>query len=150
MVKGEKAKEALLKLGLRRVEDITRVVIRRPKSALLAIQDPEVYKSPVSDCYIVFGEAKPEDASSGFPNFAQLAQAEQLASQQAAAAGEDGAEGKKPAAVQEEEGEADAEGLEEGDISVVMQQANCSRAKACNALKATKGDLVQAILDAQG
>lgn len=31
-MKGEKAKEALLKLGLRRVEDITRVVIRRPKS----------------------------------------------------------------------------------------------------------------------
>ncbi|BGP24936.1 nascent polypeptide-associated complex subunit alpha [Rhodotorula toruloides] len=150
-MKGDKAKEALLKLGLRRVEDITRVVIRRPKSALLAIQDPEVYKSPVSDCYIVFGEAKPEDASAGFPNFAQLAQAEQLASQQAApAGGEDGAEGKKPAAIQEEEGEADAEGLDEGDISVVMQQANCSRAKACNALKATKGDLVQAILDAQG
>lgn len=51
------------------------------KQQLLVISDPEVYKSSISDCYIVFGEAKPEDAS------AQMAAQQQQAQQMAASAG---------------------------------------------------------------
>jgi nascent polypeptide-associated complex subunit alpha len=53
-----KARKALLTLGLKRVPDITRVTLRRPKNVLFVIAKPDVYKSPISDTYIVFGEAK--------------------------------------------------------------------------------------------
>jgi len=53
-----KARKALLTLGLRKVPNITRVTLRRPKNILFVIARPDVYKSPNSDTYIVFGEAK--------------------------------------------------------------------------------------------
>lgn len=149
-MKSDKAKETLSKLGLKKVDGVTRVVIRKPKGVLVAIQEPEVFKSPVSDCYIVFGEAKPEDASAGFPNFAQMsqqAQQQQQQQQQAASLG-DASDKKESAATDEDEGDVDETGLEQDDINVVMSQANCSRARAVKALKATDGDIVQAILDA--
>lgn len=68
-----KARKALLALGLKKVPGITRVTLRRPKNVcwqivimfpskslqiLFVLAAPDVYKSPNSDCYIVFGEAK--------------------------------------------------------------------------------------------
>jgi len=53
-----KARKALLSLGLKKVPGITRVTLRRPKNVLFVLSSPDVYKSPNSDCYIVFGEAK--------------------------------------------------------------------------------------------
>lgn len=53
-----KARKALISLGLKKVPDITRVTLRRPKNVLFVIAKPDVYKSPNSDTYIVFGEAK--------------------------------------------------------------------------------------------
>lgn len=46
------------KLGLRQVTGVTRVTIRKSKNILFVITKPDVYKSPASDTYIVFGEAK--------------------------------------------------------------------------------------------
>ena len=43
------------------IAGITRVAIRKSKSILFVITKPDVYKSPASDTYIVFGEAKIED-----------------------------------------------------------------------------------------
>ena len=37
---------------------INRVTIRKSKNILFVISKPEVFKSPASDTYIVFGEAK--------------------------------------------------------------------------------------------
>lgn len=37
---------------------VTRVTIRKSKNILFVITKPDVYKSPASDTYIVFGEAK--------------------------------------------------------------------------------------------
>src|ERR1700733_13422780 len=78
-----KARKALLTLGLKRVPNITRVTLRRPKNVrfiiitvcvatsgpdandylfwfsiqvLFVLASPDVYKSSNSDCYIVFGE----------------------------------------------------------------------------------------------
>ncbi|GAA5843385.1 hypothetical protein JCM11251_002466 [Rhodosporidiobolus azoricus] len=142
-----KARKALSKLGLKQVDGVTRVVIRRSKNALFVISNPQVFKSPASECYVVFGEAKPEDPSAGFPQLAQLAQAEQLAQQQQqqalGSAGKASAEGEKGA-----EADADETGIDEADINVVTSQANCSREQAVKALKAANGDIVQAILDA--
>lgn len=43
---------SLLPLG------IQRVTIRKSRNILFVIAKPEVYKSPASDMYVVFGEAK--------------------------------------------------------------------------------------------
>ena len=45
-------------LGLKQVPGVTRVTIRKAKNILFVIGRPDVYKSPASDTYIVFGEAK--------------------------------------------------------------------------------------------
>ena len=39
------------------VAGITRVTIRKSKTILFVISKPDVYKSPASDTYIIFGEA---------------------------------------------------------------------------------------------
>lgn len=64
----------MAKLGLRPVQGILRVTIRKSKNILFVIQKPDVYKSPASDTYIVFGEAKIEDLSQR----AQIAAANQF------------------------------------------------------------------------
>ncbi|MEQ2194526.1 hypothetical protein XENOCAPTIV_030419, partial [Xenoophorus captivus] len=66
--------KAMSKLGLRQVTGVTRVTIRKSKNILFVITKPDVYKSPASDTYIVFGEAKIEDLSQQ----AQLAAAEKF------------------------------------------------------------------------
>merc|ERR1711939_1019523 len=71
----KKARKSILKLGLVKVPGITRVTLRRPKNILFVINQPEVYKSPSSNTYIVFGEAKIEDLNSQ----AQASAARQLA-----------------------------------------------------------------------
>lgn len=54
----KKSRKAILKLGLKQTPGITRVTIRKSKNILFVVTKPEVYKSPASDTYIVFGEAK--------------------------------------------------------------------------------------------
>ncbi|KAJ9091581.1 hypothetical protein QFC19_009037 [Naganishia cerealis] len=77
----KKARKALEGLGLKKVEGIERVVLKRPRGILLVVAKPEVYRAPGSDTYIVFGEAKLEDNGSA----AQLAAAQQVAASQQAA-----------------------------------------------------------------
>lgn len=59
----KKARKLFSKLGLKPVHGVSRVCIRKSKSILFVINKPDVYKSPGSDTYIVFGEAKIEDLS---------------------------------------------------------------------------------------
>ncbi|KAK4673710.1 GAL4 enhancer protein [Podospora pseudopauciseta] len=144
----KKARKAIEKLHLTRVPGITRVTLRRPKNILFVINNPEVYKSPNSNTYIVFGEAKIEDLNAS----AQAAAAQQLASQSAEHdhAGHDHShEGHSHAAKEEEEDDAeevDAEGIEDKDIELVMTQANVSRKKAIKALKENDNDIVNSIM----
>ncbi|CAF2968588.1 unnamed protein product, partial [Rotaria sp. Silwood2] len=70
----KQARKALAKLGLRPVEKILRVTSRKSKNMLFFIQNPDVYKSPSSDTYIVFREAKIDDLSQR----AQIAAANQF------------------------------------------------------------------------
>lgn len=44
--------------GLKQVIGISRVTIRKAKNILFVIIQPDVYKSPASDTYVIFGEAK--------------------------------------------------------------------------------------------
>lgn len=50
--------QAMTKLGLRSYSGIARVTVRKAKNILFVIAKPDVYKSPASDTYIVFGETK--------------------------------------------------------------------------------------------
>ena len=54
----KKARKAMSKLGLKSVSGVKRVAIRKSKNILFVISKPDVYRSPGSDTYIVFGEAK--------------------------------------------------------------------------------------------
>lgn len=53
----KKARKAMAKLGLKGVPGVSRVTIRRPRNVLFVVDQPDVYKSGISDTYIVFGEA---------------------------------------------------------------------------------------------
>ncbi|KTG35263.1 hypothetical protein cypCar_00015827 [Cyprinus carpio] len=59
----KKARKAMSKLGLKQIHGVTRITIRKSKNILFVITRPDVFKSPASDIYIVFGEAKIEDLS---------------------------------------------------------------------------------------
>ncbi|KAK2897412.1 hypothetical protein Q8A73_013792 [Channa argus] len=139
----KKARKAMSKLGLRQVTGVTRVTIRKSKNILFVITKPDVYKSPASDTYIVFGEAKIEDLSQQ----AQLAAAEKFKVQGEPVSNIQ--ENTQTPTVQEEseEEEVDETGVEVKDIELVMSQANVSRAKAVRALKNNNNDIVNAIME---
>jgi nascent polypeptide-associated complex subunit alpha len=144
----KKARKELLKLGLKPIEGIHRVTFKRGKM-IFAITEPEVYKNPTSDSYIVFGEARVED--SAFQ--AQMAAAQRMAQRAASEAAqkepshveeaEEGTEGDEA----EEGAEQDTEGLNESDIKIVMEQANVSRFKAIKALREHDNDVVNTIME---
>lgn len=154
----KKAREALLKLGLKQLKDISRVTFRRKNNTILAIEKPEVYKTS-GGSYIIFGEAKVEDLTKRYQ--------EAMAAQQAASEvndainapkGDDLAasiqddlkkaslEDKPESADADDDEPQDATGLEESDITVIMEQTNTSRNKAIKALKEHDGDIVNAIM----
>ncbi|KAJ7470632.1 NAC domain-containing protein [Mycena latifolia] len=147
-----KARKALLGLGLKKVPNITRVTLRRPKNVLFVIASPDVYKAPNSDCYIVFGEAKIEDMNSQ----AQLSAAQQytgggappIESTGAGADDDDDDDDIPELEAPEDDGALDETGVEAKDIELVMAQVNCSRAVAVRALKDSGGDLINAIMAA--
>lgn len=143
------------KLGLKQVLGVNRVAIRKSKNILFVINKPDVYKSPASDTYIVFGEAKIEDLSQK----AQMAAAEKFKTPDAASLagslepgsgmGSAGGAAGVPARIDEEsdEDEPDEAGVEAKDIELVMSQANVSRNKAVKALKNNNNDIVNAIME---
>ncbi|XP_028983970.1 uncharacterized protein nacad [Betta splendens] len=141
----KKARKAMSKLGLKPVHGVTRITIRKSKSILFVISRPDVFKSPASDIYIVFGEAKIEDLSQQ----AHKAAAEKF---KVPVTSSPLAPPVPPSLTikdesEEEEEEVDEGGLEQRDIELVMAQANVSRAKAVRALKHNKNDIVNAIME---
>jgi len=40
------------------VTGVSRVTIRKAKNILFVITQPDIFKSPASDTYVIFGEAK--------------------------------------------------------------------------------------------
>lgn len=154
----KKARKTLSKLGLKQVAGVTRVTIRKSKNILFVVNNPDVYKNPNGDTYVVFGEAKIEDMS-------QQAQMEAASKFRGEDGGvtmptEMGGHGTAPSAVSaasakpaipeadEDDDEAvDESGVEAKDIELVMSQANVSRKRAVNALKNNDNDIVNAIME---
>ncbi|XP_057441328.1 nascent polypeptide-associated complex subunit alpha-like protein 2 [Lotus japonicus] len=142
----KKSRKAMLKLGLKPVTGVSRVTIKRTKNILFFISKPDVFKSPNSETYVIFGEAKIEDLSSQLQTqaaqqFRMPDMASVMAKQDQGAAAADGAQ------PEEEEEEVDETGVEPHDIDLVMTQAGVSRSKAVKALKTHNGDIVGAIME---
>lgn len=135
------------KLGLRQIQGVTRITIQKSKNILFAIAKPDVFKSPASDTYVVFGEAKIEDLSQQVHKAA--AEKFKVPSESLALVPEvaPGPRLRPECGEEEEEEEVDESGLELRDIELVMAQANVSRAKAVRALRDNHSDIVNAIME---
>eukprot|EP01065_Artemidia_motanka_P041201 TRINITY_DN529_c0_g1_i2.p2 TRINITY_DN529_c0_g1~~TRINITY_DN529_c0_g1_i2.p2 ORF type:complete len:187 (+),score=78.59 TRINITY_DN529_c0_g1_i2:61-621(+) len=135
----KKSRKAMAKLGLKPVAGCKRVTIRKNKSVVFVIAQPDVYKSPQANTYVVFGEAKMEDEVSRQQQatVSALAEATKPKTEAAPQPEEDG----------EDEEEVDAEGVESSDIDIVMSQTSASRAKVIKALRNTNNDVVNAIME---
>ena len=141
----KKSRKMMQKLGMKPVPGVLRVTVKKSKNVLFAISKPDVFKSPTSDTYVVFGEAKSEDVGAAASQAAaarQFREAQAAGVPAAAAAGEDDDDDDVPAL----DDIVDEAGVESKDIDLVMTQAGCSRAKAVSALKENDGDLVNAIM----
>lgn len=129
-----------MKLGLKQVQGVNRVAIRKSKNILFVINKPEVFKSPGSDTYVVFGEAKIEDLSQK----AQIAAAEKFKTD----VNLPDEQKTKTKPIYEDDSEViDETGVDPKDIDLVVQQANVSRNLAVKALKNNNNDIVNAIMD---
>ena len=139
----KKSRKAMQKLGMKSVTGVMRVTVKKSKNILFVISKPDVFKSPASDTYIIFGEAKIEDLSAQ----AQTAAAEQFKAPEVVET--PGLAKAEKTAIEEvdEGGEIDESGVEPKDVDLVMSQAGVSRAKAVKALKTNDGDIVNAIME---
>ncbi|XP_009605401.1 nascent polypeptide-associated complex subunit alpha-like protein 2 [Nicotiana tabacum] len=140
----KKSRKAMLKLGMKPVTGVSRVTIKRTKNVLFFISKPDVFKSPNSETYVIFGEAKIEDLSSQLQT--QAAQQFRMPDMGSVMAKSDVSPSTAAAEADEEE-EVDETGVEPRDIDLVMTQAGVSRSKAVNALKCHNGDIVSAIME---
>merc|ERR1740130_569294 len=140
----KKSRKAVAKLGMKPVPGIVRVTVKKSKNILFVISTPDVHKSPTSDTYIVFGEAKIEDLSAQAQ--ANAASAFTGAGGAGDDAGDAGDSAPKVEEVEDDGGDVDETGIEPKDIELVMSQVQCTKAKAVAALKANNNDIVEAIM----
>jgi len=137
----KKSRKAVAKLGLKPVPGVVRVTVKKAKNILFVISKPDVFKSPASDTYVIFGEANIEDPGSHL--LKETAKQFEKKRQDAAGNGDE-----PPALEPVEAPEAvDETGVEEKDIELVMSQTSATRSQAVAALKKTGGDIVNAIME---
>jgi len=130
----KKSRKAIQRLGVKQIPGIVKVTIKKSKQILFVIGNPDVYKSPASDTYIIFGEAKVEDFSA-------------QATSAAAAPFVMNAQGPSVQNVEaDDNGPVDETGIDPNDIELVLSQVKCSRAKAVNGLRMNKNDVVDTIM----
>ncbi|KAH9686568.1 Nascent polypeptide-associated complex subunit alpha-like protein 1 [Citrus sinensis] len=135
----KKSRKAMLKLGMKPIPGVSRVTVKKSKNILFVISKPDVFKSPTTDTYVIFGEAKIEDLSSQL----QTQAAEQFKAPDLSHV----VSKPESSAMAQDDEEVDETGVEPKDIELVMTQAGVSRAKAVKALKAADGDIVSAIME---
>ena len=138
--RGEKKfKKAMMKMGLKPVENIVRVTLKTNKNMIMYVDEPFVMKSSET-AYVIFGEAKIFDFGKA------------MAEKQAQKFQQPDGEIKKKnldeiKEVKEDHDDTPEEigDLKEEDIQNLISYSNCSRNVAIKTLKATKGDIVEAI-----
>ncbi|MDP2437554.1 MAG: hypothetical protein Q8P67_17565, partial [archaeon] len=131
----KKMRKALSKFGLKPVSGVYRVTVKNPQSVMFVITNPDVFKAPDSETYVIYGEAKMED--SALNRFQDAAKNLNLPTT-------GGADDEVPAL---EDATVDATGVEETDINLVVSQTGASRDAAVAALKKHNGDIVNSIME---
>merc|ERR1711957_197808 len=131
----KKCRKALIKVGMKQLQGITRVTLKKRDGLIFVIDDPEVLN--LDNSYAIFGELKLEDLNRQM----QMEQAKKFAQQ--APAAKTVAADTKP----EDDGvPLPEEGLTANHITMVMDHANCSRNAAIKVLRETNDDMVQAVM----
>ena len=138
--RGEKKfKKAMMKMGLKPVENIVRVTLKTNKNMIMYVDEPFVMKSSET-AYVIFGEAKIFDFGKA------------MAEKQAQKFQQPEGEIKKKnldeiKEIKEDHDDVPEEigDIKEEDVQNLISYSNCSRNVAIKTLKATKGDIVEAI-----
>jgi len=115
---------------------------------LFIINNPDVYKSPSSDTYVIFGDAKIEDISNPSVEKA-VEELEELQTQDekvTTTPEENDKDSVEPQENKESDEDLDETGVEPKDVELVMAQAGCTKNAAIKALKENNGDIVNAIM----
>lgn len=139
----KKARKAIIKLGMKPLAGVERVTMKKSKNVMFVVAKPDVYHTPGSNSYIVFGEAKIEDLA---------ARAAEEARQQSRQGGNQ-RQSVPPqtnttrASAPSNEEPVDESGVQAADIDLVCSQSGCSRAAAVAALKNNDNDIVNAIME---
>lgn len=123
-------------MGLIHVPEINRVTFKKGKTHLFIVPQPDVYKSPSNNIYVVFGEAQIEDLS---------AQAQQNAAEQYRQTPEN-APVVNPYERHAGSDEANSGDFDPSDIEMILSQTDATRAQAIEALRENDGDVVNAIM----
>ncbi|KAK1445155.1 NAC alpha like protein [Babesia gibsoni] len=160
-----KSRKLLGKLGLKPVEGITKVCIKKSKQIFFVVNKPDVYKLPNSDTYVIFGEAKVEDVGqnsaleaaqrlSQLSSALQTVGADRVAAEHGAAGhSHDGHDhghfhdhdGHNHSHVDASSAAAEAS-VDPNDVELIISQVGCTREQAVDALIKNKGDIVESIM----
>jgi len=147
----KKARKAISKLGLKPVNGVERVTMKKSKHMMFVINNPDVFKSP-SDSYIIFGEAKIEDlkakeAATAAEQAQNRSRNDPMRQQNMNMNMMPGGPSSIPSMSSGGDENVDESGVDAKDIELVVSQANCSRAQAVKALKKNDNDIVNAIME---
>lgn len=139
----KKCRKAISKLGLKYIDGVDRVTMKKSKNIMFVIQKPDVYKAPTSDSYVIFGEAKIEDLAARAAE--ERRQQSDYAAQNPTPAGAGATAAPQAPAVVEEQ--VDETGVSSKDVDLVCDQAAVTRAQAVQALRNNDNDIVNAIME---
>lgn len=136
---------------MKAIPGVERVTLKKSKNIMFVINKPDVFKSPTTDTYVIFGEAKIEDLAAR-----QAEEMRQQARQQGAdprraqptpSAVPPPSAGASAGAASASDESVDETGVSASDIELVISQAGCTRAQAVAALRNNDNDIVNAIME---
>ena len=148
--RGEKKnRKAIVKAGLKQMEGVERVTLKKSKNVMFVVAKPDVFHNPGSNTYVVFGTAKIEDlqARQREENRQSTRQGGGSGGGQRAPQPQPSAAPSRPSAASGSEENVDETGVSSDDIDLVMGQSGCTRAAAVSALKNNDNDIVNAIME---
>ena len=137
----KKCRKALIKIGMKPFNGVTRCTVKRRDGMIFAMNDPEVLISEDGKSFAVFGELKIEDPNTRL----QQAEAKQFAESQLAQAQAQASQAAKTAEPSNEAPE-DETGVTPGHIDMVIDHTGCTRNEAIRALKAHNDDMINAVM----
>ena len=142
--------KSLLKLGMKRVDGVTRVTLKKRDGMVFIVDDPQVLRSADNEnSFAVVGELKFDDprAREQQATAAKYAEAQKIvAEQMAKAKAAESAKGGDAAA--KDDGPAlSEEGITSQHINMVMEHTSCTRNEAIKALHESNDDMIQAVMN---